>query len=63
LSNYSQSGSATMKQVFDRYIEDSITEEQIRRILEPVLRRIREGAFDRPRNIFYKIYMFQKRVN
>ena len=49
-----------IRQVFDGYIEDTITDEQIKRILEPVLRRIRSGAFDRPRNFFGKI--FHKRV-
>jgi len=38
-----------LKQVFDKYVEDTITEEQINRVLEPVVRLIREGAFDRPR--------------
>ena len=49
-----------IKQVFDGYIEDTITDEQIKRILEPVLRRIRSGAFDRPRKFFGNL--FHKRV-
>gem|GEM_PF-5629041 len=37
-----------LKLVFDKYLEDSITEEQVQRILEPVLKMILEGRFDRP---------------
>ena len=43
---------SVLKQIFDKYIEDTITEEQINRVLEPVLKLIREGAFDRPRRFF-----------
>jgi hypothetical protein len=39
----------TLKQVFDGYIEDTITEEQVQRVLAPVLRLIRDGAFGRSR--------------
>ena len=42
-----------LKEIFDHYIEDTITSEQIRRVLEPVLKMIREGKFDRPRRIQY----------
>ena len=38
-----------MKQVFDKYIEDTITDEQVNRVLEPIIRLIRQGAFSRPR--------------
>jgi len=38
-----------LKQIFDRYVEDTISDEQLRRVLEPVLRMIDEGEFDRPR--------------
>jgi hypothetical protein len=49
-----QSGKkSVLKQVFDRYVEDTISDEQMNRVLEPVLRLIREGAFDRPRGFFY----------
>jgi len=37
-----------LKQLFDRYAEESITEEQVRHVLEPVLRMISEGRFDEP---------------
>jgi len=48
-------GSSALKQVFDGYIEDTITDEQVWRVLEPVLRLIRQGAFDRPRRfLFFK---------
>jgi|GEM_PF-3550169 len=39
-----------LKYVFDRYIEEEISDEQIRRVLDPVLRLIREGKFSRPRH-------------
>ncbi|MCL2889038.1 MAG: sigma-70 region 4 domain-containing protein [Eggerthellaceae bacterium] len=38
-----------LKQIFDKYAEESITEDQLRRVLEPVLRMINEGRFNRPR--------------
>ena len=41
-----------LKQVFDSYVEDTVSNEQVCRVLEPVLRLIREGAFDRPRHLF-----------
>ena len=60
LSTKKSSGPSVLKQIFDGHIEDTITDEQIFRILEPVLRRIRDGAFDRRRTIFGKL--FQKRA-
>ena len=48
---YATSGSALnkpfLKQVFEKYAEESITEEQVRRVLEPILRMIYEGRFDK----------------
>ena len=41
-----------LKQVFDGYIEDTITDEQVWKVLEPVVKLIEQGAFDRPRSIF-----------
>jgi hypothetical protein len=43
---------SVLKQVFDMHIEETFTDEQVRRVLEPVLRLIREGAFDRPQPFF-----------
>jgi len=63
LGIYKSSEKPVLKQIFDKYVEDSITDEQLFRILEPVLKRIREGAFDRPRGIFGRSFLFQKRVN
>ena len=37
---------SALKEIFDRYSEDSITEEQVQRVLEPVLKMIYEGKFD-----------------
>jgi len=42
----------TLTQVFDGYIEDTVTDEQVQKVLEPVLRLIRTGAFNRPRKLF-----------
>ena len=51
--SYSEPARASvMKQVFDGYIEDTITDEQVWRVLEPVFRLIRQGTFDRPRGMF-----------
>ena len=60
MNAHKSSGTSVLKQIFDGHIEDTITDEQIVRILEPVLRRIREGAFDRRRTIFSML--FQKRA-
>ena len=43
---------SVMKQIFDKYIDETITDEQIIRVLEPVIRLIRKGAFSRPRRLF-----------
>lgn len=40
---------STLKKIFDIYIEDSISDEQVNRVLNPVLSLIKEGKFDRPR--------------
>jgi hypothetical protein len=40
---------SVMKQLFDQYEKDTITEEQIQRVLAPVLQMIREGKFSRRR--------------
>jgi len=56
LSDYEPSHKNTVKQVFDGYIEDTITDEQISRILEPVLKRIKSGAYDHPHGLFKKIF-------
>ena len=44
--NISQSA-RILKSIFNKYIEDSITEEQIERLLRPILQMIKEGRFDR----------------
>jgi len=46
-------GMHPLKQVFDMYIEEEISDEQTRRVLEPVLKMINEGAFSRPRSTFF----------
>ena len=37
-----------LKWVFDNYVNEVITDEQVQRILEPVVGMIREGQFDKP---------------
>jgi DNA-directed RNA polymerase specialized sigma subunit, sigma24 homolog len=41
-------GPPVLKQIFDKCAEESHTDEQVKRVLEPVLRMIAEGEFDRP---------------
>ena len=38
---------SVIKAIFDRYEEETITTEQVMRVLEPVLKMIMEGKFDR----------------
>jgi len=66
------SGRLVIRQVFEGYIEDTISDEQVLRILEPILKLINEGAFDRPRGLFAlgraiwpwpAEFLFQKRAN
>ena len=46
--------SPTLKRIFDKYAEDTITNEQLLRVLDPILVMIREGRFDthKTRKIF-----------
>ena len=44
-----RSQTSVLKDIFDWYVENTITNEQIQRVLEPVLRMICEGRFDRSR--------------
>ncbi len=41
-----------IRQVFDQYAEESITEEDVQRVLSPVVAMIRAGCFDRPRRFW-----------
>lgn len=52
MDNKKTSDTTVLKQVFEGYIEDTITDEQVCKVLEPVLKLIEQGAFDRPRNLF-----------
>jgi hypothetical protein len=38
---------SSLGQLFDYYLIDSVTDEQVERVLAPVLDMIRAGAFDR----------------
>jgi len=38
-----------LKELFDRYTDDTIPDEQVNRVLEPILEMIREGRFDKRR--------------
>jgi len=46
---YTSPRQTVFKVVYDRYIEDTITEEQVMRVLEPIKKMILEGKFDRRR--------------
>ena len=43
-----------IKEIFDWYEEEMITEERIQRVLKPILQMIKEGKFDQPRR-FHEI--------
>ena len=36
----------TLKRIFDIYNQETITEEQVQRVLGPILKMIEEGKFD-----------------
>jgi len=40
---------STLKQIVDLYAEETVSDEHIERILEPVVAMIQAGKFDRPR--------------
>ena len=40
--------SSMLKDIFDQYAQENITDEQIMRILEPVIQMIRDGRFAKP---------------
>ena len=42
-------GASALRNVFDLYAEYSITEEQVERVLAPVIKMIQDGKFDKPR--------------
>ena len=43
-----ESGCLSLKQIFYQYADDMIDVEQVRRILEPILKAINNGEFDEP---------------
>ena len=40
----------TLKEVLDRYVDDTITDDQVCSVLDPVIRMIHQGKFDSSRN-------------
>ena len=40
-------GTSKLTEIFDSYARECITDEQIQRVLEPVIREILEGRFNR----------------
>jgi len=50
-SAHSDDGELTLKDLFDAHAEETISDEQIRRVLDPVLKMIKEGRFNRPRRV------------
>ena len=54
--------SPVLKEIFDKYAEETSSDEQIQRILEPVLRMIAEGKFDRPWWYRFKRFVKPRKV-
>ena len=50
--NDSSAKGCVLKQVFDKYIEDTITDEQTKRVMEYMIKLIMNGAFNRPNRLF-----------
>ena len=48
-TQYKCTTASVLRYVFDWYAENTITNEQVERVLEPVIKMILEGKFDRPR--------------
>ena len=46
------SNCSIIKEIFDKYATDTITDDQVNRVLEPVLNMIREGRFDRNKRLY-----------
>ena len=51
-------GPPVLKQIFDKYAEETHTDEQVQRVLAPVLKMIAEGEFDKP--WWYRFKRFMK---
>jgi len=48
-----------LKQILDEYAEETISDEQIERVLAPVIRMIEAGCFNRPKpKRFHRIFSF-----
>jgi len=39
-----------LKEIFDKYADDTISDEQIERVLEPIFEKIQKGEFDKKRS-------------
>ena len=42
-----------LKELFDKYTDDTISDEQVNRVLAPILEMIQEGRFDKNRRLFF----------
>ena len=49
------SSSTLLKDILDKYADEIITDDQLARILDPILKLIKEGRFDRPVSKFKSI--------
>ena len=56
---------SVLKKILDKAVEDTILDEQVQRILEPIIRMIYEGRFEKPRSrrlgklikLFYSLFI------
>ena len=48
----SAKNTSVLKQVFEKYIEETISDERAARVLEPIIQLIMKGAFNRPHRFF-----------
>ena len=51
--NNKMSEKTTLKQIFETYAEESVDDEQVRRVLEPIKKMVNEGRFDRSKEIIF----------
>jgi len=45
----------TLKKIYEMHEEETISDEEVQRVLEPVLAMIKEGKFDTPRRLYARI--------
>jgi len=50
-----------LKKIFDSHAEETITDEQVERMINPILQRIREGEFNQPKGLSGKIKKWRQK--